>query len=750
MTRMGKVALDRLGAVRPSSTAASTRSRDCDPDAALHLPLPPGQHHLVGRARATAATPCSARSAWRSASPATWRENEGWLAEHMLILEAESPAGREAVRGRRLPLGLRQDQLRHDDPAPGLPGLEDPHRGRRHRLDAGGRGRAALGRQPRERLLRRGPGHQPQDQPQRHGDRAPQDSFFTNVGRTAAGDIWWEGMDSEAPAELHRLEGRRPGRSGSTEKSGPPQQPVHRAGAQQPGPLAVDGRPPGRAHLRHPLRRPPRHHRPAGARGVQLDPRRVHGRHHGLGDHRRRRRPEGGRAAATRWPCCPSCGYDAGSYLAHWLDMQQRIPNPPKHLHGELVPQGRRGQVPLAGVRRQHARPEVDPRPLRRTRSARRRRCSASPRGEGDLASTGIDASKEAIAAATRIDLGEWEEELDSQAEWFEQARADAARPLALQRELLLASSADRAARKVAAATSSSPGRVHARPRLPARPPLAGRRRGQPRRAARPALAGVGAARSGRGAPRPSPPLDLQAGGTWIGVSAAGLFAGVTNHYVRLDGTSRPPRRSPRRARAAGAGGSASAARAAAALAAARRRPLEPVPPARRRRARRLPLVVRRRGQGSSSWGRACTSPPSATREGRGARGRVAARPLARRPHAAAAARAAWSTTAPPAGPGGPAICIHGDPLYGTRSSAILRLAPALAPASSTWPTGRPCTAPLEDSDRSDLLVRRRSVTGSGSRLTPAPGRDILSAAWDSSTASQLPPPPARRPRPST
>jgi hypothetical protein len=49
------------------------------------------------------------------------------------------------------------------------------------------------------------------------------------------------------------------------------------------------------------------------------------------------------------------------------------------------------------------------------------------------------------------------------------------------------------------------------------------------------------------------------------------------------------------------------------------------------------------------------------------------------------------------------ATCIHAEPAYGTRSSAVLRLAADLASSELYAADGPPCTHPLED--RSALVV---------------------------------------------
>jgi phosphoenolpyruvate carboxykinase (GTP) len=135
----------------------------------------------------------------------------------------------------------------------------------------------------------------------------------------------------------------------------------------------------------------------------------------------------------------PFLGYDAGTYLQHWLDMQSRIPRPPKIFLVNWFRKGADGKFlwPGYGDNMRVLKWMLD-------------RCQGRAAGQetllgwiprdGDLDLRGLDAPTEAVAAATRVDLAEWESELESQAEWFRSLGSTLPPQMEMQRQLLLSS----------------------------------------------------------------------------------------------------------------------------------------------------------------------------------------------------------------------------------------------------------------------------------------------------------------------
>lgn len=197
--------------------------------------------------------------------------------------------------------------------------------------------------------------------------------------------------------------------------------------------------------------------------------------------------------------------------------------------------------------------------------------------------------------------------------------------------------------------------------------------------------------REPQGAPRYAAPRDLLAGGTWIGLSARGVFAAVTNFHLPA-GAGPDPRR---RSRGELVGKALRHGSAEAALEVLRREDAAAYNPF------HLVVADARRAFLWRYDGDAAAlddlepglhvvterAPEDAGPRGAAVRARW---PL---DHDLAALRRILAVH--DAGPA--ATCIHGDPLYGTRSSSVLRLAAALD-ASELWTCdGRPCTSPFDD-----------------------------------------------------
>jgi uncharacterized protein with NRDE domain len=205
------------------------------------------------------------------------------------------------------------------------------------------------------------------------------------------------------------------------------------------------------------------------------------------------------------------------------------------------------------------------------------------------------------------------------------------------------------------------------------------------------------AVREGSGGIRRLAPRDAAAGGTWMGLSSRGVFAGLTNYHAPLAWYPDLARRSRGEIvdLALSAPGAAAARDAVRGLEAARWNPFH--------------LLVADGASAFLWWydGERSAiadlapglhvvterSPDGSCPRGDLVRARWPLEPSLPRLRELLTAHGEGSAAA---------TCIHGDPAYGTRSSAVLRIAPELAASELYAADARPCLAPLED--RSSLV----------------------------------------------
>ena len=207
MTRMGAGALDVLGEdgeFVPCVHSVGAPLADGDEDVAVADATPrsstssttPRPARSGPTARATAATRCSARSASRCGSPRSMARDEGWMAEHMLILKLTSPEGDVKYVTGAFPSACGKTNLAMLIPT--LEGWKVETIGDDIAWMKFGDDGRLYAINPEAGFFGVAPGHGRGDQPERDGG----DPRRTRSSRTRAltddGDVWWEGMTERA------------------------------------------------------------------------------------------------------------------------------------------------------------------------------------------------------------------------------------------------------------------------------------------------------------------------------------------------------------------------------------------------------------------------------------------------------------------------------------------------------------------------------------------------------------------------
>jgi phosphoenolpyruvate carboxykinase (GTP) len=367
----------------------------------------------------------------------SWLANkEGWLAEHMLILSAESPTGEKTFVTAAFPSSCGKTNFAMLSPPPHFAGwkirtvgddiawMKPLGDGRLHAIN------------PEAGYFGVAPGTNVKTNPNAM-ETISRDTIYTNVALTPDLDVWWEGKTEETPRELTDWKGNR----WTPDSKEPAAHPNSRFCAPMKNNPAIA----------------PEADDPEGVpvSGIIFGGRRaatiplvyqafnwIHGVYIGATMSSETTAAATGAVGKIRrdpMAMLPFCGYNMGDYFRHWLQMRKKLTVPPRFFSVNWFRRDEGGNYLWPGfgenmrvlkwiVERTHGRADACETPLGWVPGPR----------DFDLGGM-TDFNSEKLAKAQEIGLEEWRREAMAHDDLSLKLYADLPKELIFQRELLVA-----------------------------------------------------------------------------------------------------------------------------------------------------------------------------------------------------------------------------------------------------------------------------------------------------------------------